>query len=108
MVRCIRELAEQRPDDDVYVHIAMDGTDRTLRWPELHEGSTRLAGALAERGLGFGDRLAIGLRNSPEFVMSVFAVWKLGATPVPVRWDLPDWELERVRAVIAPPRLPRS
>ena len=73
-----------------------------MRWPELHEGSSRLAGALAERGLGFGDRLAIGLRNSPEFVMSVFAAWKLGAMPVPVRWDLPDWELERVREVIAP------
>jgi bile acid-coenzyme A ligase len=100
IVRCIRELAEQHPDDDVYVHIGMDGTERSLRWAELHRGSTQLAGALAERGLGFGDRLAIGLRNSPEFVMSVFAAWKVGATPIPVRWDLPDWELERVRAVI--------
>jgi bile acid-coenzyme A ligase len=99
--RRIRELAEQRPDDDVYVHIGMDGGEPTFRWPELHCASSRLAGALAGRGLGLGDRLAIGLRNSPEFVVSVFAAWKLGATPVPVRWDLPDWELERVRAVVA-------
>ena len=26
---------------------------------------------------------------------------KAGATPVPVRWDLPDWEREQLREVIA-------
>ena len=101
IVRRIRELAEQCPDDDVYVHIGIDGSEPRFRWPELHRGSSRLAGALAERGLGFGDRLGLGLRNSPELVMSIFAAWKLGAIPIPVRWDLPDWELERLRAVIA-------
>jgi bile acid-coenzyme A ligase len=33
-------------------------------------------------------------------VISAFAGWKLGATPVPVRWDLPDWELDRLREVV--------
>ncbi|MFD0851723.1 AMP-binding protein, partial [Actinomadura adrarensis] len=42
------------------------------------------------------------LRNSPQFVLSVFAAWKLGAVPVPVRWDVPDWELQRLREVIDP------
>ena len=32
--------------------------------------------------------------------MTVLAAWKLGAVPVPVRWDLPDWERERVLEVI--------
>ena len=55
---------------------------------------------LAERGLGHGDRLGMGLRNSPQFVMSALAAWKLGAVPVPMRWDVPEWEFERLREVI--------
>jgi bile acid-coenzyme A ligase len=33
-------------------------------------------------------------------VIAAFAGWKVGATPVPVRWDLPEWERERLRTVI--------
>ena len=47
-----------------------------------------------------GDRLGIGLRNSPQFALAAFAAWKLGAVPVPMRWDLPDWELGRLREAI--------
>ena len=50
----------------------------------------------AERGLGVGDRLAVCLRNSPEHLLACFAGWKVGATVVPVRWDLPEWELSRL------------
>ncbi|WP_262403536.1 class I adenylate-forming enzyme family protein [Actinomadura sp. CNU-125] len=62
----------------------------------------QVGGALAARGAGTGDRLALSLRNTPEFVLSALAAWKLGAVPIPVRWDLPDWELSRVREVIDP------
>ena len=30
----------------------------------------------------------------------VVAAWKLGAIPVPVRWDLPDWERARLRDTV--------
>ncbi len=43
---------------------------------------------MAARGLGLGDRLALQLRNSPELVIAAFAGWKVGAAPIPVRWDL--------------------
>jgi bile acid-coenzyme A ligase len=52
--------------------------------------------------LAQGDRLGIGLRNSVQFVLATFAGWKLGAVPVPVRWDVPDWELGRLREVVTP------
>ena len=52
-------------------------------WPALHRRSSQLADALASRGLGLGDRLGIGLRNSPQFLLAAFAGWKLGAVPVP-------------------------
>jgi bile acid-coenzyme A ligase len=98
----IRQLAATRGEDLVYRHIAMDGTERAVTWAWLDQRSGQLAGALRERGVGFGDRVGLGLRNSPEFVISVFAAWKLGAVPVPVRWDVPEWELARLREVIEP------
>jgi bile acid-coenzyme A ligase len=98
----LHHVALERPDDLAYWHIALDGQEPAFTWAWLDRRSGQLAGALTKRGLGFGDRLGIGLRNSPQFMISVFAAWKLGAVPVPVRWDLPEWELERVRAVIEP------
>lgn len=52
--------------------------------------------------MGFGDLVGLGIRNSPELVFAVLAAWKLGAVPVPVRWDVPDWELDRLKRAIAP------
>nr|MDT0664087.1 class I adenylate-forming enzyme family protein [Micromonospora sp. DSM 115978] len=100
--RRIRQVADEQPDELVYRHIALDGTELAFTWRELDQRSSQLASAFAERGLRHGDRLGLGLRNSPQFVFSVFAAWKLGAVPVPVRWDLPDWELLRLREVVAP------
>jgi bile acid-coenzyme A ligase len=98
--RRIRELALERPDERAFTFIADDGSEPAFTWPELHRRSSQLAGALASRGLGLGDRLGIGLRNSPQFLLSAFAAWKLGAVPVPMRWDLPEWELTRLREAI--------
>jgi bile acid-coenzyme A ligase len=100
LVRRIALLAEERPDERALVFVAADGREPSLNFAELHRRSSQLAGALAERGLGFGDRLGISLRNSPEFVLAVFAAWKVGAVPIPMRWDLPEWELARLRAVV--------
>lgn len=99
--RQIRRLARERPDELGYTHVGADGAEQGCRWAWLDRRSSQLAGALSGLGLGYGDRLGIGLRNSPQLVLSVFAAWKLGAVPVPVRWDVPDWELNRLREVIA-------
>ncbi len=100
--RRVRQLADERPDELVYRHVGVDGREVALTWADLDRRSSQLARALADRGLGLGDRVSIGLRNSPQFTVSALAAWKLGAVPVPVRWDLPDWEQGRVRDVIAP------
>jgi bile acid-coenzyme A ligase len=96
----VRELASEKQDDVAVRHVAVDGSERSCTWRELDRRSDQVAGALAERGLGFGDRLGLGLRNSIEFVFSTLAAWKLGATPVPIRWDLPEWEFARLRDVV--------
>jgi bile acid-coenzyme A ligase len=101
-VELLRRFAVEAPDDVVYVHLAMEGSDRGATWKELDERSSQVAAAFAARGVGFGDLVGLGIRNSPEFVAAVFATWKLGAVPVPVRWDVPAWELERLKQAIQP------
>ena len=101
-VECLRALAQERPDHVAYVHLAMDGTERSVTWAELDRRSGQVAAAFAGRGVGFGDLVGLGIRNSPELVTAVVASWKLGAVPVPVRWDVPDWELTRLKEAIDP------
>jgi bile acid-coenzyme A ligase len=100
IVQRLRELVAEQPDEVLFTHVRADGAESTLSVRELDRRSSQVAGALLARGVGFGDRVALGLRNSPELVISSFAIWKVGATPVPVRWDLPAWELDQVREVV--------
>ena len=62
---------------------------RPSTWRELDTRSTQLAHVFAREGLGLGDRLAVSLPNSLDHLLAGFAGWKVGATVVPVRWDLP-------------------
>src|SRR6478736_5687864 len=100
LVRRLGQLAVDEPDAVLYTQVGVDGSEVVLTSAELDRRSSQLAGAMAAKGLGVGDRLGLGLRNSPELMIAAFAGWKVGATPIPVRWDLPDWELEQLREVI--------
>jgi bile acid-coenzyme A ligase len=99
----VAKLGADRPGGTALWFAAADGSDRPTTWSGLDARSSQVARELAGRGLRAGDRLAIALRNSPELVASVLAGWKLGAVPVPVRWDLPDWERARVLDVVDAP-----
>ena len=101
--RRLRALAEAGPDRAAFVHVRPDGAERSYTLRELDRGSSALAAVFAAKGLGHGDRLGIALPNSGEFALSAFAAWKLGAIPVPMRWDLPEWELDRLRDVVDGP-----
>jgi long-chain acyl-CoA synthetase len=58
--------------------------------------SDALAVALAARGTGRGDRVALVLQNMPQFVIALLAAWKLGAIAVPVNPMLKERELRYV------------
>lgn len=98
----IHQLARAQPSAVAVIFAAEDGGESEHTRAEIDDRSTQLARVLARRGLAAGDRLAVQLRNSPEFIVGCFAAWKLGATVVPLRWDLPAWESQRVLAVAAP------
>jgi long-chain acyl-CoA synthetase len=57
---------------------------RRLTYAELDVMSDRLATALAEGGVGRGDRVAVHLHNSVESVVAIFAILKAGGVFVVV------------------------
>jgi fatty-acyl-CoA synthase len=70
--------------------------DRRRTWREFDDRASRLAGYLAGTGIGPGDRVGIGLFNSPEYLESLLAVLKLRAVPVNVNYRYQEAELEQV------------
>jgi long-chain acyl-CoA synthetase len=79
-----RTLA-QRPDALALRWRAADGaTWEQWTWAEYADRATRLAAGLAELGVGRGDRVALIMRNRPEFHVTDLAVLLLGATPISI------------------------
>lgn len=69
---------------------------------ELDHLANRMAHALAADGVVTGDRVTIALPNRIEFLATVVACWKLGATPQPVSARLPARELEAIIELAGP------
>ena len=67
-----------------------------ITYGEVMERVERLAAFFVERGIKEGDRVALFLRNSPEFIYTVFAVSKIGAVVVPVNTFLKEEELSYI------------
>jgi bile acid-coenzyme A ligase len=96
----LRQVAEADPDGVGAILVALDGSDRSLTWSDLEAGANQWARVLQAHGAGIGDRVALAVQNSVDLTLAFLGCWKAGAIPVPVRWDLPDWERDRVLAVI--------
>ncbi len=96
----LRQLAEDDPKSVGLVLVARDGSERHLTWRALEDGANQWARALQAAGAGPGDRVALAVPNSVELVLAALGTWTSGAVPVPVRWDLPEWERDRVLTVI--------
>jgi fatty-acyl-CoA synthase len=75
----LRVSAERYPDKTALWHYG-----RELSYGELYAQATRLAGHLAQQGVGKGDRIALWMQNSPAWVIGAFAAWQLGAVVVPL------------------------
>ena len=70
------------------------GAERSFTYGQIEAQATALAAALAELGIGRGDRIAINLPNWPEWIITLLAGAKLGATVVPINPRLNYHELK--------------
>jgi crotonobetaine/carnitine-CoA ligase len=78
-----RETVTARPDGLFLLFEGPDGTVTQWTYGEFDALAARVAGGLAERGVGPGDRVGLALRNSPAFVAIWLACARLGAAMVP-------------------------
>jgi long-chain acyl-CoA synthetase len=69
---------------------------RRVSWRELDESVDRVATALRDRGARPGQRVALTLRNTPEFVISYYAALRARLVVVPVNPRGTTGELVRV------------
>lgn len=74
-------LADAQPDQ-----IAVVLGDQEIRWSELDDHAARLSSVFAEHGVKQGSRVAQLLYNDAAYLESVYALFKLRATPVNVNY----------------------
>ena len=86
----LTKRAHLSPGLEGFVDVA---TNRRLSYAELNARCNRSANALRALGVRRGDRVALLMMNSAEFVESFFAIAKLGAISVPLNWRLVPEEL---------------
>ena len=89
----LARLARTRPDKLAYRFL-----DRDLTFGQLDDRVNRLAAALAERGVGYSDRVATLMTNRLEVVETYLASAKLGAICVPINFRLVPDEISYILA----------
>jgi fatty-acyl-CoA synthase len=73
--------------------VAIDFSGRQLTYRELAARSAGIAGALIDRGVAHGDRIATLTANSPDHVATLFACARLGLALQPLNWRLAPAEI---------------
>jgi fatty-acyl-CoA synthase len=82
--------ARRHPGKVAYVQVDDDRQRREMTYAEVAERAQRMAEGLFGIGVRRGDRVAIWMTNRPEWIISYFAVMRLGAVLVPLNtWLTP-------------------
>ncbi|MFQ6117193.1 MAG: class I adenylate-forming enzyme family protein, partial [Candidatus Bipolaricaulia bacterium] len=85
--------------------------DKEISFKELNGRADRLATALADMGIGRGDKVALYLPNSPEFIIGFFGTLKAGGVPTSMNPSYKEREVahqysdSEAKAIIAHERL---
>jgi acyl-CoA synthetase (AMP-forming)/AMP-acid ligase II len=83
----------ERVVDTVPAHEALVCGNRRLDYRSADERANRLAHALAARGVGPGDHVALYLYNGTEYLEAMLAAFKLRAVPINVNYRYVEDEL---------------
>lgn len=93
----LAEHARRHPE-----RVAVRCGDDALTYPQLQAAADRAARHLRDAGVGPGDVVAVALPNSIDFVVSVFAAWRLDAIPFPLAAHLPAPERDALLTLAGP------
>jgi long-chain acyl-CoA synthetase len=78
------------------------GDQRSLTFSDLQRTTSTFAQALVNIGVGKNDKVIISSPNTPEYMATLLAVWKIGATAIPIDFRLTIDELVNVVNRVAP------
>jgi len=81
----LRDSAAKHPNHPATIFGAAVGSrimDATISYAELDAAVDRFAASLQDRGVRPGDRVTIMLPNCPQFVITAYAAWRIGAIVV--------------------------
>lgn len=95
--RLISARAHSAPDEVVVI-----ADDEVLTATELDRRSNRLARAYLGLGVRQDDLVAVALPNTAEFVIVCAAIWKAGATPMPMSPGLDSGEQAAIEDLARP------
>ncbi|MET8759333.1 AMP-binding protein [Lentzea sp. NPDC004782] len=91
----VRSSAQRGPSHVALVDVA---SGVSLTWETIDGAVDAFARRLADSGLEPGDRVAVRLPTSPEFVVAVFGILRAGGVVVPTGPGNPSRELQRILA----------
>jgi len=94
----MRHQARANPAGAHVIFFEDDVEGQKLTFGDLFSGAERAAAAMARRGIGRGDAVAIMLPTSPEFFLTFAGALLAGATPVPV---YPPFRADRIEEYAA-------
>ena len=92
--RMLTASAERDPDRCALVGASDDGNVERLTYRELLAKIRDLSAGLASIGVRRGDRVVLWMTNTLEWVISAFAVTRIGASVVPVNTFLKPPEIK--------------
>ena len=92
IVEIFMEVAKEYGESTCLVY-----NDNTWTYRELNDKSNQLARYLEECGVRKGTNVGLYQDRTPELIMSILAIWKVGAVYVPIVPTLPS---DRVRSII--------
>ena len=101
----VRWLAEQDPERPAITEVPVPSApiqQRSVTRGALEERTNRLARTYERLGVTEGSFVTIGLPNGLDFYEACIAAWKLGATPQPISYRLPDRERDEIIALAQP------
>ncbi|MCC6502877.1 MAG: acyl--CoA ligase [Deltaproteobacteria bacterium] len=95
--RLLTHSAERRPSAVAFIQ-----GEKRATYGELHDMASRMSRALRDLGVRRGDRVAIALENSIEYLAAHFGVLMTGGVSVPVYHGLPPASFNRIAADCKP------
>src|SRR6476620_9309333 len=84
------------------VALARDGSRMEWTFAEIEAISSRFAGGLRDQGVGRGDVVLTFMGNTPEWVFTLVACWRMGAVAMPSNTQLTQADLAKRIEMIGP------